>query len=566
MEDQGRGTHVIELSVVIPTYNRADRLQVCLEALNRQTHPASEFEAVVVVDGSTDNTMQMLKAFEAPYLLRSIYQENSGEAAALNRGILEAMGSHVLFLDDDIVADPRLVAKHLQAHHDHPKAIVVGQITLSLPADAGWYARAFAQGWRDHYDRLNREQKEFTWEDCYSGNMSAPREALLTCGGFDVSIVRGFDVELARRLGEQGCSLIYRQEALGCQVEAKGFRQLSRDAESAGTADVLLYKEDHLRLSEALASFARGSWRKLLLRRLLLGLYIPPRWLEFLGRFIMSPSHRYYLHSLTQTLCYWRGVRQGAEKELWRQLTRGTPILMYHAIGIAHEPAGPYVMPVARFARQMKWLKRMGYVPITLGYFLACQRDRRPVPVGAVVITFDDGYRDNYTHAYPVLKQQNIPVTIFLVSGYIGRTNAWDEQKQLEGRPLMSWSQIQELVEQGVEFGAHTCTHPVLTGVSSGRAEKEIALSRRELQNELTVSVNYFAYPYGEHDASIEAMVQQSGFAAGLTVDAGLNTMFTPAYSLRRTEIYGTDSLLRFLLSLWMGDAEAFGWRRQRKQ
>jgi peptidoglycan/xylan/chitin deacetylase (PgdA/CDA1 family) len=164
------------------------------------------------------------------------------------------------------------------------------------------------------------------------------------------------------------------------------------------------------------------------------------------------------------------------------------------------------------------------------------------------------------------LRQQSIPATIFLVSGHIGLKNEWDEQKQLAGRPLMSWSQIQEMMEQGVQFGAHTCTHPVLTTISSNRAEEEITLSRKQLENRLGVPVDFFAYPYGEYDPFVQAMVQQAGFAAGCTVDAGLNTLITPIFSLRRTEILGTDSLPRFLLSLWMGDAEAFGWRRSRKQ
>jgi peptidoglycan/xylan/chitin deacetylase (PgdA/CDA1 family) len=239
---------------------------------------------------------------------------------------------------------------------------------------------------------------------------------------------------------------------------------------------------------------------------------------------------------------------------------------MYHAIGDSYEAAGPYVMPAHRFATQMTWLKRMGYLPITLKQFLDCQRDRRPVPAGSVVITFDDGYTDNYTQAYPVLQKQSIPATIFLVSSYVGLANTWDEQKQLAGRPLMSWSQIEEMMGQGVQFGAHTSTHPVLTSISSNRAEEEITLSRKQLEKKLGVPVDFFSYPYGEYDPSIQAMVREAGFAAGCTVDAGLNTMITPTLLLRRTEIRGTDSLPRFLLSLWIGDAEAFGWRRSRKK
>jgi peptidoglycan/xylan/chitin deacetylase (PgdA/CDA1 family) len=373
-------------------------------------------------------------------------------------------------------------------------------------------------------------------------------------------------VELASRLEKQGHSLVYAPNALGCQQEEKDFRQLGRDAENAGKVDVSLYNQNPMRLTQALASFAQGSWRKLLLRRLLLIFRIPPRSLEFLGRFIRNPARRYSLYSLIQTLCYWRGVRQSAGKALWRQLTYGTPILMYHAVGLPHEPATPYVIPAGRFARQMALLKRMGYHPISLEEFLTCQRDRRLVMVGSVVITFDDGYIDNYTQAYPVLQQQNIPATIFLVSGYVGFANRWDKQKQLAGRPLMSWSQIQEMMGQGVQFGAHTCTHPVLTTISSNQAQEEITLSRKQLENKLGVSVDLFAYPYGEYDPSVQAMVKDAGFAAGCSVEASLNTLITPSFALRRTEIQGTDSLPRFLLSLWMGDAEALGWRRNRKR
>jgi len=121
------------------------------------------------------------------------------------------------------------------------------------------------------------------------------------------------------------------------------------------------------------------------------------------------------------------------------------------------------------------------------------------------------------------------------------------------------------MMDQGVHFGAHTCTPSALTAIPLNLAEEEITLSRKQLQSKLNVPIDVFAYPYGEYDSSIQELVQQAGFAAGCSVDAGLNTLMTPVFSLRRTEIQGTDSLPRFLLSLWMGDAEALGWRRSRK-
>ena len=135
--------------------------------------------------------------------------------------------------------------------------------------------------------------------------------------------------------------------------------------------------------------------------------------------------------------------------------------------------------------------------------------------------------------------------------------------KWLARRPLMSWAQVISLVQQGIQFGAHTCTHPLLTAVSPTQAEEEITFSRKQLEEGLGMSIDLFAYPYGEYDPSVQAMVQQAGFAAGCTVDSGLNTLITPSLSLHRAEIQGTDSLARFWLALWFGDAEALGWRRK---
>jgi glycosyltransferase involved in cell wall biosynthesis/peptidoglycan/xylan/chitin deacetylase (PgdA/CDA1 family) len=552
---------MIELSVIIPTYNRASRLKACLKALTHQTQAAENFEVLVVVDGSTDETLKVLDNFDAPYLLHTIWQENSGPSHARNQGIVQANGQYCLFLDDDIIASPRLVAEHLQAQQQHQKTIAIGQIELLLPATADWYARAFAQGWRDHYDWLNQETIKPTWEDCYSGNMSAPRKALLECGGFDVDLTRGEDVELAYRLERQGYSFIYLPDAIGSQDERKGFRELSKDIEKAGNADITFYNRDQQMLSHTLASFSASGWRKLLLRRLILALNVPPKFLELFGRLLKNSNYSRLWCSFIQSYCYWRGVKQAAPTDLWKQLTSGTPILMYHAVGAPDEPASDYVIPGHRFETQMKWLKRLGYQVITLDRFLQYRRERCLPPAYSVVVTFDDGYADNYIYAYPILSRFAIPATIFLVGSYIGDLNQWDKAAELAERPLMSWSMIKEMKANGMKFGAHSCTHPTLTLLSPNQALEEIVSSKKILESEFQQPIISFAYPYGEYNSLIQTMVQEAGFSTGCTVDAGLNTINTPLFALRRTEIKGNYSMVRFWLALWLGDAEAI-WRR----
>jgi peptidoglycan/xylan/chitin deacetylase (PgdA/CDA1 family)/glycosyltransferase involved in cell wall biosynthesis len=554
----------VELSVIIPTFNRVERLRTCLEALTRQTQPMSDFEVIVIVDGSTDETMTMLAGFDPPYRLHYVWQENSGQGAALNRGIAEASGRFCLFLDDDIVAAPALVAEHLRAQRSTPSIVAIGQLGITLPAEADWYERAFAEGWQNRYESLNQGIGSLTWEDCYSGNLSVPREMLVACGGIATDLARGLDVELGYRLVKAGGVLVYIPGAAGCQAERKGFPELSRDAENAGFTDVALYQRDAAMLSQALGSFSGEGWRKLLLRRLLLALRVPPRWLAACGRLIRTPRRQRSWYAFVQNLCYWRGVRRAAAgTELWLRLTSGTPILLFHAIGAQTEQAGIFVMPRDRFAAQLAWIERLGYRAIGLDEFVGCLVDRRPPPARSVVVTFDDGYADTYTYAVPMLRRHRVPATVFLVSRSVGGANRWDEAGELAGRPLMSWTQVREMTEHGIRFGAHSRTHPNLTSVCSAEGTAEIAGSREDLERELGQPVSFFAYPFGLHDPAVQELVRRAGFTAGCTVDAGLNNLTTPLTALHRTEIRGTDSVVRLWLALWLGNPEAI-WRRRR--
>jgi glycosyltransferase involved in cell wall biosynthesis len=312
----------VELSIIIATYNRAVRLRACLEALARQTETPSSFEVIVVVDGSTDETMAMLRDYVPPYCLKTISQDNAGQAAALNRGLSEAVGRYCLFLDDDILAAPELVAAHLRGQRTHEAALGVGQLALVLPDSADWYARAFATAWHARYEQLNRNPLSVTWEDCYSGNLSVPRAAIPASGAFRTNLARGFDVEFAHRLHRAGCLPVYLPDALGTQDERKSFEALSRDAELAGFAEACLYLEDPEKLSDALASFPKGRRPKALVRRGLITLRIPPQVLYWCGSLVPLPSWRPHLCSLAQNLFYWRGVRRAAKGTAqWRELT-----------------------------------------------------------------------------------------------------------------------------------------------------------------------------------------------------------------------------------------------------
>jgi GT2 family glycosyltransferase/peptidoglycan/xylan/chitin deacetylase (PgdA/CDA1 family) len=538
-----------QLSVIIATYNRSAPLRACLQALARQTLPASEFEVVVVVDGSTDATEAMLGSLEVPYPLRVIPQPNRGQAAAANRGLDESTGRWCLFLDDDIHAEPGLLAAHLAAQRTHDGVVGLGAIRLVLPSDPDWFAVCYAEEWNGHYVRLEQHGQP-SWFDAYGGNLCASRAVLVELGGFATDLAAAYDVELAYRLRERGMRLVYVPEAVASQHETKRGGQLASDFQKRGAVAIELYRRHPAMLAGPLGSFRGRDPRWNLLRRAMLALDLPPALLVRLGMLLPRRSWQRKWAGLIHSHSRWRGIRRSVDRSEWRRLTWATPILMYHAFGGKGETASRYVVPIGRFARQMTWLRWMGYRVISLEELVKCRREWRLPPARSVVITMDDGYADTYSLAMPVLRRHAFPATLFVVTQAVGGRNHWSRGDELEGRALVSWSDLRTLLDGGMGIGAHTRTHPVLPTMSGPQAEEEVIGSRTDLERALGATITMFAYPYGEFDASIEDLVERAGFLGSCGVVEGFNDGATPVQALCRMEVFGTDSLITFALRL----------------
>ena len=541
-----------DVSVVIPTYNRAQLLDRCLAALADQ-QDAPGFEVVVVDDGSADETSRVVARHGANLPLRFEGRQHEGQAAALNHGIDVAAGEFCLFVDDDVIASPRLLAEHFRGQREAGGAVAMGNLGLRLPDAAGGLARYVERWWRGQYGEFERRERRPTFRSCYSGNISMPSAAVRDVGGFAQWIPREFDVELAYRLTRAGLEIVFLPEARAVQVLDKGFAGITRDFDNSGRAGVELYRREPSLLPHLpLGNFWRGAVRTPRLRRALLAVRAPVWPVRLADPFLRGPSSD-RLYRFLQDYCYWRGVQRAEpDRRVRRRLTGGTVILLYHAVGAPGEPATRFIIPAARLRRQLRWLRLRRYTLLRLDDYVRHRRAHTLPPPRSVVITFDDGYRDNAEIAHPILRREQAQATIFLVSSLLGRPTPWAGGTELAERPLMSWEEARALRADGTELGVHTKTHSALPGLTQEQLDDETAGSRAELEARLGPLL-HFAYPYGKVDDAAIAAVERAGFESACGIEQGRNDAGTPLLALKRCEIYGTDSLFRFARTLARG-------------
>jgi peptidoglycan/xylan/chitin deacetylase (PgdA/CDA1 family) len=273
---------------------------------------------------------------------------------------------------------------------------------------------------------------------------------------------------------------------------------------------------------------------------------------------LMLPSvpHRVRarVRRVLEKYAFWRGVRDGlADPELLRRLTRGAVVLMYHAVGGDAEPPSKYVVPTERFRRQMAWLRWTGRPVMTMAELIADLKAGRPPSAGAVVISFDDGYADNYLHALPILRKQGFSATVFVVSSCVGGSMSWGDDPTLRGRRLLTPQEVDALRAGGCEIGGHSKTHPSLVAISLNDQRDEIGGCRRDLEALSGHPVRTFAYPFGDFNFDVTEAVRESGYAGACCSRSGVNELGTPLFEIRRVEVRGTDPLWRFIVMAWTG-------------
>ena len=215
------------------------------------------------------------------------------------------------------------------------------------------------------------------------------------------------------------------------------------------------------------------------------------------------------------------------------------PILMYHRVNsIQHNDSN--TVSTENFIRQMKFLHRRGYNVISLEELAEGIKAQKNFPRNSVVITFDDGYEDNYLNAYPHLKKYDFPAIIFLPSDLIGQDK------------FLKWGQIREMIKNDISFGGHTRAHEYLPGIKNKRKlTDEIFGCKKMIEAKTKQPVYYFCYPVGGFNEEIKKILKEVGYKAACTTNRGFDKFNNDVFELKRVKITDSDAnLMHFWIKL----------------
>jgi len=236
------------LSVIIPTYNREDTLKKCLKALFKQTYSKSDYEIIVIDDGSTDGTEATVKAIieESPVGLKYFKQENKGPAAARNVGIRNAEGEIILFIGDDIISDKSMLEEHIKSHeNENENVAILGHIQWSPEMRLTPFLKYLEEQNIQFAYSLIKNPGNLGYNYFYGSNISLKKTFLLKNGLFDESFPYAAyeDVELGYRLQKKGLIIKYNKNAIGYHYHPTNLSKYCKRMEVVGTSMVIISKK-----------------------------------------------------------------------------------------------------------------------------------------------------------------------------------------------------------------------------------------------------------------------------------------------------------------------------------
>lgn len=214
-------------------------------------------------------------------------------------------------------------------------------------------------------------------------------------------------------------------------------------------------------------------------------------------------------------------------------LFKGVPVLMYHSI--AYEKGNDLRVPKELFEQEMKYIRDNGYNTMTLDQLYSCISNNVPAPPKSVVITFDDGYQDNYTNAFPILKKYGLKATVFVITDTVDKNNSY-----------MTSAELRELQNGGIDIESHTAGHDDLSQLSYDAQMKTLLTSRVFLEKLLGKKVRYIAFPCGKFNSFTEKAASDAGYAMAFLTVPGKAQIKQGVFRLHRVRVSSETTLLGF--------------------
>jgi peptidoglycan/xylan/chitin deacetylase (PgdA/CDA1 family)/GT2 family glycosyltransferase len=544
-EPGARSAGAPRFSVVIPTHERRETVTRNVRALDRQTF--TDFEAIVVVDGSGDGTGAALRELDVSFPLTVIEQRNQGVARARIAGAEAAGGQVLLFVDDDMEADPEMLAEHEKSHRAGFD-FVLGDLPLHPESPRNLLSWGVGYWANSRRERLEAAGNELGLDDLLTGQMSVSRKAFDEVGGFDASFTRdglvpSGDIDFGYRILKAGFRATFNPAAISAQyydVDPGDYLRRAYDIGSSEQELVIKHPEQAKRLEQAPAFHTRRS-------RWLLGpLVAAPRaliqpLLDVTAALVRSGRQGERLRRLffaMRTLEHQRGARSSR-----RTLSTGEAVVLaYHAVAdLGDDPLREYGVPAERLERQLDALGAEGWAFIDLDTLLGALAGEERLPKRALLVTFDDAYADLLADGCPVLEKRGIPAVAFAVAGSVGGVNDWRREGAAE-LPLLDAEGLHELARRGVEIGSHCMTHRQLPKVSGEEIDGELRGSADALRELGLPRPRALAYPHGEWSAEVAAGVHAAGYEAAFTVAPGRVERSANRYALPRIEVLAGDT------------------------
>jgi peptidoglycan/xylan/chitin deacetylase (PgdA/CDA1 family) len=246
------------------------------------------------------------------------------------------------------------------------------------------------------------------------------------------------------------------------------------------------------------------------------------------------------------------------------------PVLMYHKIPDAPIATRHQIYVTKdRFAQHLAYFKKRGLTPITFADYLQFARAERPLaefPARPIILTFDDGYLDNFTNLLPLMQQYGYRGVIYLLGDFDVRHNQWDVAVDpTEPRAeIMSAEQKRAFVAAGWEIGAHTMSHPRLSTLPLPEAAAEIRHSKTALETALNTEIVSFAYPYGDCNAAVKEAVRAAGFALGIATDTGGMSIEDDRMQVFRVNMFPNESASSLFKKTSAWYRKYYRWKRRK--